>query len=348
MTAAFDVCRKDAGGDWAMAANADKTTGVLGTSGLRFTVDGRPFPFTGISFFNAIYNEAFNASSSARRDWMRRFQKYGLNVLRIWGQWDNKRGFVDTASTHTLYAPDGSLNDAHVERLKQIAVDARECGIVIELAMFCQESWHDGIRLGAAADRAVANLTRTLQPYRNIALQVWNEFSERAIDHVENIKSIDPQRIVSNSCGFAGVLLAPEEGHQGTLEQKLDYLSPHTTRQDRGDGGLHWNVAPQEIAFLLARFRKPVVDDEPARNGTAEFGGPKNATSPYDHIVQIDRIWREGAHIIYHHDMFQTGAGSSAVPPSGIPDPEFSPYHRHVLEFVALRDRYFDLYREQH
>ena len=38
--------------------------------------------------------------------------------------------------------------------------------------------------------------------------------------------------------------------------------------------------------------------------------------------------------------MFQTEYGSPAVPPSGIPEPEFSPYHRAVFEFIALRDRY--------
>jgi hypothetical protein len=51
-------------------------------------------------------------------------------------------------------------------------------------------------------------------------------------------------------------------------------------------------------------------------------------------------VWEAGAYITYHHDMFQTGAGSAAVPPSGVPDPEFSPYHRAVLEFIALRERY--------
>jgi hypothetical protein len=45
-------------------------------------------------------------------------------------------------------------------------------------------------------------------------------------------------------------------------------------------------------------------------------------------------IWNE------HHDMFQTGYGTPACPPSGIPDPEFSPYHRQVFEFLKLRERY--------
>jgi hypothetical protein len=83
-----------------------------------------------------------------------------------------------------------------------------------------------------------------------------------------------------------------------------------------------------------------VVDDEPARNGTSQFGGPRGETSPYDHILQIQRVWDAGGHVTYHHDMFQTGAGSPAVPPSGIPDPEFNSYHRTVLEFLAFRERY--------
>ena len=47
-----------------------------------------------------------------------------------------------------------------------------------------------------------------------------------------------------------------------------------------------------------------------------------------------------GGYITYHHDMFQTGYGTPSIPPSGIPDPEFSPYHRAVLEFIAHRERY--------
>jgi hypothetical protein len=105
-------------------------------------------------------------------------------------------------------------------------------------------------------------------------------------------------------------------------------------------------VAPTEIAFLLARYRKPVVDDEPARNGTANYGGPKAPTNPYDQILQIYQVWQLGGHVNYHHNMFQTGNGSPEVPPSGIPDPEFNPYHRTVLEFIALRDRYAPQLRE--
>lgn len=322
---------------------SETTKAVLTTSGMRFMLDGRPFPFTGFSFFNAIYNEPFNASESARRDWLRRFGTYGMNVVRLWCQWDSKRTFVDSGPEQTMYEPDGGLRPGPLARLKDIAATAADLDMVIEVAMFSQESWHDDIRLGPeAADRAVAGLTRELMPFRNVALQIWNEFSERALDHLATVKSIDPNRLVTNSSGGAGVLLAAPQ--RGELERKLDYLSPHTSRQDRGDGP-HWLVAPREIEYLLARFRKPVVDDEPARNGTPMYGGPKNPTNPYDHILQIHAVWKARGHIVYHHDLFQV-AGSSAVPPSGIPEPEFNPYHRKVFEFIALRERYFDLYKE--
>jgi hypothetical protein len=44
----------------------------------------------------------------------------------------------------------------------------------------------------------------------------------------------------------------------------LNYLSPHTTRKGR-----YWETAPRELASLREKFHKPIVDDEPARNGTS-------------------------------------------------------------------------------
>ena len=305
----------------------------LTVSGTRFLLGGKPFPYTGISFFNAVHNEAFNKSSEDRLQWLRKFQKYGVNVIRVWGQWDNKRGFVDSCPECSLYTPSGDLRPGPIGRLKQICADADAVGTVVEVALFSQESWHDGIKLSPeAADRAVAAVTRELQPYRNVVLQVWNEFDERALDHVKTIKAIDPKRLVTNSTGGAGVLT----GMRGELEA-LDFLSPHTSRQG---AGRTWEIAPKEIAYLLARYRKPVVDDEPARNGTPQFGGPKEATNPYDHILQIWAVWQAGGYVVYHHDMFQMGKGHPTVPPTGIPDPEFNPYHRQVLEFLGMRQRY--------
>lgn len=305
----------------------------LTISGTRFQVDGKPFPYTGVSFFNAIYNTNFNASSGARVVWLKKFKNYGINVLRVWCQWDNARGFVDASPTNTMYLPDGSLRPEHLRTLKDILRDGDQLGVCVELVLFSQESFRESIRIGPPADdKAVTALARELMPFRNVSFQVWNEHTDdRVLPLVRAIKAIDPKRLVSNSPGVSNVLGSDEEN------AALDYLSPHTARQGSGK---HWEIAPRQLEGLLKKFQKPVVDDEPARNGTPKFGGPKEATSPFDHIVQIIGVWRIGAHPTYHHDMFQTGYGTPACPPSGIPDPEFSLYHKQVFEFLKLREKY--------
>ncbi len=147
-----------------------------------------------------------------------------------------------------------------------------------------------------------------------------------------------PNRLVSNSPSVSDNPGITSSFGEDKNNRALDYLTPHTIRQAGVDK--HWEVAPLEIGYLIERYRKPVVDDEPARNGVPRFGGPKAPTDPYDHILQIYRVWQLGGYIVYHHDMFQTGYGTPAVPPSGIPDPEFSPYHKTVLQFIAKRERY--------
>lgn len=304
----------------------------LTISKTRFLLDQKPFPYTGVSFFNAIYCPAFNASSPERKQWMQKFQRYGVNVLRVWAQWDSKYGYLETDPACTLYNEDGSLRPETLVTLKAIIADADDLGMVVEVVLFSQESWHSGIKLGpAAADYAVSAITRELMPCRNVSFQVWNEFSERVIDHVKTIRSVDARRLISNSPGGSSHLGDPAQN------DVLDFLTPHTSRQNAGDP---WLVAPKEIEYLLARYQKPVVDDEPARNGTSSFGGPRESTTPYDHILQIEKVWELGGYVIYHHDMFQTGHGSPACPPNGIPDPEFSPYHRQVFEFLKYKERF--------
>src|SRR5665213_2002216 len=245
----------------AVATSALAAGHVLTVSGTRFLLDGQPFPYTGISFFNAIYNPAFNRSSADRRQWLAKFHKYGVNVLRVWCQWDNGRGFVDSGPDRTLYQADGALRAAPLQTLKAIIADADHARLVVEVVLFSQQSWIADVRLSpAASDRAIAALTRELEPDHNAVFQVWNEFSDRVIDHVKTIRAIDPHRLVTNSPGGEGVLGDP---HQN---QALDFLTPHTSRQG---AGRTWEIAPKEIAYLLARYRKPVVDDEPARNGTS-------------------------------------------------------------------------------
>lgn len=309
------------------------TAGELSISRTRFLLDGKPFPYTGLSFFNAIYNTNFNASAEARATWLRKFHDHGINVLRIWCQWDSPRGFADANPSSTMYQPNGDIRQQHLRTLRGILTSADELGICVELVLFSQESWTENIRIPEPADAAaVEALTAALKPHRNLTFQIWNEHSDdRVIPLMRRIKALDPKRLVTNSPGYAGELGSDEEN------ATLDYLTPHTTRQ--GDER-HWELAPRQLKALLVAFKKPVVDDEPARNGTPDFGGPQEATSPYDHILQIYGVWQIGAYPTYHHDMFQLGYGSPSVPPSGIPDPVFSPYHQQVFRFLGQRHRY--------
>src|SRR5262245_180406 len=95
----------------------------LTISGTRFFVNAEPFPYTGVSFFNAIYNPTFNKNAEERQRWLEKFRKYGINVLRVWCQWDNKRGLADTGTENTMYHSDGQLRQRHVGTLKGILSD---------------------------------------------------------------------------------------------------------------------------------------------------------------------------------------------------------------------------------
>lgn len=315
----------------AAPAAAQAPAAPLAVQGTRFVMNGEEFPYSGVSFFNAIFNPAFNRSRDERIAWIDRFQRYGVNVLRVWGQWDNARGFVDACPTCTLYQPNGSLRMEHVARLKEIARDAESRGTVINLALFARESWNEGIRLDSIGYlHAASALARELKPHRNVIFQVWNEHSAYVLPIGRAIRAADPGRLITNSPGYAGDL---GDGAQNAF---LDFLTPHTSR----DAGAHWEIAPHEVALLIHKWRKPVVDDEPARTGTQSFGGPRGANYALDHVLRMYNVWRVGGYVTYHHDMFQTGYGTPAIPPSGIPDPEFSPYHRLAFDFLALRDRF--------
>lgn len=316
---------------FAPAAFAQAQNGLT-ISGTSFLKNGEPFNYTGIGFFNALYNPAFNKSAQERGQWLDKFQKYGINVLRVWAQWNNTRGFVDASPDATLYSASGELRSQPLERLKALLADADRKGMVVQLVLFSHETSEAKNKLSAkSSDKAVANITTELKPYRNVVFQIWNESSERVEDYYKAIKQIDPQRIVTNSPGPGGDLGDQKQNHM------LDYLSAHTTRQF---AGRHWEIAPKEIDYLLARYQKPVVDDEPARNGTPDYGGPHDGSSPYDHILQIYQIWQRGGYIVYHHDMFQKNYGHPSISPTGIPDPEFNPYHKQVLEFISMQERY--------
>lgn len=303
-------------------------THVLSVDGTRLLLEGRPFHFQGLSFFNAIYNPAFHESPAARGRWLDIFKENGVTALRVWCQWDftPPRTFVDVAPDHTMYTEAGEIVVRSFQRLVDLLLDADRREMVIEVVAFSHEKTPDEENLSVPhQERAIEALTAQLRPYRNVILQIWNEDSLNVIRHYEIAKSVDPDRIVTNSPGFANNL-----GDE-TQNRLLDILTPHTVR---GSAPRFWDIAPQQIASLIARYEKPVIDDEPARTGIVQFGGIAGGTQPEQHIAQIKAVREVGGYHTYHHDMFQRSYGAPTTPPSGIPDPDFSFFHRQVFDYL--------------
>jgi hypothetical protein len=311
------------------------TTKTLTIQGTGLLLDDAPFSLQGLSFFNALYNPNFNRSSGDRLAWLEKFKSYGVNMLRVWCQWDFRppHTFIDVAPGNTMFTDSGAIVEAHLQRLVDLITAADQHGMVIEVCLFSHERLPYFLPI-AASEKAVAAVSEALKPYGNVILHIWNECGLEVPRYYTIAKSVDPQRIVTNSPGFQNNL-GINFDHVGEDEhcKMLDLLSPHTVR---GDVQLFWRCAPAQIAYLVETYRKPVIDDEPARSGPTQFGGIQGGTRPEWHIEHCQRTREAGGYHVYHHDMFQYGYGNPLTPPSGIPDPEFSPFHQQV--FCYLRD----------
>jgi hypothetical protein len=147
-------------------------------------------------------------------------------------------------------------------------------------------------------ERGARAVAERLVPYRNAIVQLWNEDSTAWERLHRAVKAADPVRLVTSSPGFSSVLGTDEHN------RAMDVLTPHTVR--RSAERPFWEVAPEQVGGLIERFGKPVIDDEPARSGPTQFGGIEGGTK-YD---------------------------SPLTPPSGIPEPDWSPFHRVVFEHL--------------
>lgn len=299
------------------------TTPTLSIDGTRLLLDGGHYFLQGLSFFNALFNPPFN---KARGTWLDTFLDNGVNTLRVWCQWDfdpSKRPFVDSAPDATLFADDGSVKPDVAERLELLLQETAKRKMVVEVTLFAPEKSPDQpLDYLLTGTRQATGL---LKPYRHIILQIWNENSRSDRELFEAAKEVDTARIVTSSTGWAN--------HMGSDEQNrlFDLLTPHTAR---GSHERFWEEATRQVKELMDTFGKPVLDDEPARCGLIEHGGIKDGTQPENHIAQIEAIRAIGSYHIYHHDMFQRPRENPATPDSGIPDPDYSPFHRRVFDYL--------------
>ncbi len=203
------------------------TTHILSVHGTKLFLDDQPFFFQGLSCFNALYNPTLNASEQARDRWLTIFKSNGINVLRVWCQWDFSppRTFVDVAPTCSMYTETGQIVEDNFNRLARLLQAANRMEMVIEVVAFSHEKIPGEENLPVPVqEHALTTLTQRLHPYRNLILQIWNEDSTNVVRHYEIIKSQDADRIVGNSPGFANNL-----GDE-TQNSLMDVLMPHTVR----------------------------------------------------------------------------------------------------------------------
>jgi hypothetical protein len=312
-----------------------RTTKVLGVNGTKLTLDGKPFCWQGLAFFNALYNPNFNKSDEDRMQWLRKFKANGISVLRIWCQWSipQPRNHVDLGPESTLFAFDGAVREQPFQRLATLLKQMDSLDMVLEPSLFCQEMWPYFLPI-PAAERAAREITERLKPYGNLLLQVWSECSIEWKRYYEIVKKTDPGRVATTNPGISMDRSKPFD-HLGDseLNNTIDVLTPHTMRTEAYP---FWYLAPAQMEYLLDTYKKPVIDDSPARHGPTLYGGVQGGTQPEQHIEHIKRDRALGGYHNYLHDMFQYGYGHELTPPSGIPDPDFSPFHRQVFNW--LRD----------
>jgi hypothetical protein len=216
------------------------------------------------------------------------------------------------------------LRESHVATLLDLCTAADALGVVLEVTLFSHEKRPQLPE--DVLERGARSATERLVPYRNVIVQLWNEDSTAWERLFRAVKETDPARLVTSSPGGSNVLGTDE--HNTTM----DLLTPHTVR--RSAERPFWEVAPEQVKGLIERFAKPVLDDEPARSGPTQFGGIEGGTKPEWHIAAMEGTRAAGGYSIYHHDMFQYGYDSPLTPPSGIPEPDWSPFHRVVFEHL--------------
>ena len=313
--------------------STSRTTKILGIDGTRLTLDGRPFYYQGLAFFNALYNPNFNRSDRDRTQWLRKFKANGITCLRIWCQWDfpPPRIFVDHGPEHSMYTDCGEVRDQYFERLAALIKALDDLDMVLEISMFQHEKEPYFLPI-KAQERATRELTERLKPYGNVFQQIWSEDDREVMRYLAIIRATDPDRIVTSAPGFSRDRSKPfDRIGDDAVNRALDVLTPHTIRSEAVP---FWYLAPAQVEYLLDTYQKPVIDDSPARHGPVLYGGIPGGTQPEQHIEQVRRVRAVGGYHNYLHDMFQYGYGHELTPPSGIPDPDFSPFHRKVFDYL--------------
>jgi hypothetical protein len=146
---------------------------VLAVEGDHFTVGGVPKFLIFISYFDAL-----RASRSARDSDLSWLSRHGISGVRIFANWHHWCG--GGTVNDGVIAPDGSLNEARLAVLRDFLVAASRRGLLVDLS-FDNELGTASLSL-TQYKTAIAALAHRLVNFKNVILDVENEYNIKSID----------------------------------------------------------------------------------------------------------------------------------------------------------------------
>lgn len=229
-----------------------------------FQLDGKPFKPWGVRTASAAITDEYTTSLIAQLD---DYKAHGVNSVTVFYE-GSSGGFMNP------FSPDGTTIDPLVEkRMEQIISEADKRRMVVVAGIFYQFAPHP-VSADALRNSVVA-VTKALQPFRNVIINVSNEqnsgkwkdfapvFDMRVPENVAGlcklVKATDPQRIVGSG-GYDS-----KSNEEIGRSPDVDVLLFDTSHTD------------EDSAKLYDRYVKAGVTGKPMIN-VETFGG---STKPY-------------------------------------------------------------------
>ena len=239
---------------------------VLGVSGTSFTLDGKSTFLLGASYYGALGIEDARYAEQDLED----LARYGFNWVRVWATWDFD------ATDVSAVAPDGSIRQPYMKRLKRLCTLAGKHGLVVDVTVTRGKSPNFPSTL-QEHKAVMTTLTQQLKRFRNVYFDVGNERNVGDRRHVrmsevgeliDAVKRIDPQRLCTASHG--GDIAAEEVvGYIGA--GKVDFLCPHRPRNPESAGQTASRTRDYVESMQSAPRVVPVHYQEPFRRGYGKW-----------------------------------------------------------------------------
>jgi hypothetical protein len=200
---------------------------VLGVSGAKFAVNGKPTFLYGLSYYGAL---------AARDEFIRRdldeAQTNGFNWIRVWANW---RGFDAEAAA---VDGEGRAIPAGIEKLKRLIADCDRRGMIVDVTLSRGNGVTGSPRLQtlAAHERAVETLVNALKPHRNWYLDLSNErnIQDTRFTSIADLKrlrdlakKLDPELLITASHSPD---ITRDELREYIETVRVDFISPHRPR----------------------------------------------------------------------------------------------------------------------